>query len=177
MKIKIFGIIILIFSLFSYAKQPAITLINSSANETISILLKVDNANEIKDINYQGLESTTIMGREINFSSSSNNNESNIFFYKLFLLPQKPETLHIIAKVKINGKEYSSNKLDMVITQENLKSIEAMQKKQVNDTKKQMQKLQKEITAQMKEQQKFFNDIYKIMIKNQQDIIKSLNAK
>lgn len=177
MKSKIFSIFFLMLNFCSYAKQPNVILSNSSSNEAISILLKIDNANEIKDISYQGLESIAIIGREINFNSSSSNNESNVFYSKLFLLPEKPETIHVFAKVKINGKDYNSNKLDLVISQREIASIKTMQKKRAEDAKKQMEKAQKEINAQMKKQQEFFNDVYKIMIKNQQEIIKSLNTK
>lgn len=177
MKTRFFSIIILILSFCSYAKQPNIVLSNSSSNDAISILLKIDNANEIKDITYLGLESIVIIGREINFNSSSSNNESNVFFSKLFLLPEKPDTLHVVAKVKVDGKDYKSNKLDLVISQRDIASIRTMQKKRAQDAKKQMEKVQKEINEQMKKQQEFFNNIYKIMIKNQQDIIKSLNTK
>ncbi len=156
------------------SNTPSIILSDSSDKNSISVTLKITNAKNIKDIKFNGTNNLPIIGREISFNSSSANESSNVFLSKLYLLPSKVESSNISATANLDGKNYTSNQVLFKITQQQLDSIKSNQQKQQAIAKKQMHELQKQIETQMKAQQQFFNNINKLLLKQQEEIRNSL---
>lgn len=156
------------------SNNPSIALSDSTDKNSISVTLKITNAKNIKDIKFNGTDNIPIIGREISFNSSSASESSNVFQSKLYLLPSKVESSAISVTANLDGKNYTSNKILLKITQQQLDIIKSNQQKQQALAKKQMQELQKQITEQMKAQQQFFNNINKLLLKQQEEIRKSI---
>ncbi|HMT03855.1 MAG TPA: hypothetical protein PKD00_11260, partial [Burkholderiales bacterium] len=163
----LFGFIFCANMVFA-SNNPSIMLSDSSDKNSISVTLKITNAKNIKDIKFNGIDNIPVVGREISFNSSSANKSNNVFQSKL--LPSKVESSNISVTANLDGKNYTSNQILFKVTQQQLDIIKSNQQKQQAIAKKQMQELQKQITEQMKAQQQFFNNINKILLKQQEEI-------
>lgn len=164
---------LVILSGLTYALNPSLNLSGVSKQQELSITLTVKDANTIQNLQFKGLESVPIVGREVVFNSSSNNESANQFQTKLYLMPLTAQTVTVYVTATVNGKKLESNKINLVITKDQVTAYQVQQKQQAILARKQYQKLQKQIDTQIKSQQKFFDNINSLMQKQQAEMLKT----
>lgn len=164
------------------ATNPALTLSNTGTDTQPSITLTANNATNISNIKFNGLKDFSIIGREVSFNSSSEKNGENKFITKLYLKPLAAATNSVFVTANINDKNLTSNKIDLNITKTQLGTYNANEKKEAQLAKSRAIEINKQIMAQMKEQQKFFDNINSLMqkqeaemFKQQQEMMKAFN--
>lgn len=182
MKIILTTFLSSIFAFSMAAMQPTLSIKSSGSTSQPSITLTADNASEVSNIKFNGLKGFSIIGREVSFSSSSEKNFTNKFETKLYLKPLKAETNSVFVTANVNDKNLTSNKIDLSITKSQLDAYNANEKKESQKAKIRTAETNKQIMVQIKEQQKFFNNINSLMqkqeaemLKQQQEMMKAFN--
>lgn len=182
-KILVVGLIAASFNSFADKNNSNLKLINSSKDNQPSLTLKVQNANQISNLKFSGLDNNfSIIGREISFNSSSTKSESNQFVTKLYLKPLRVNDNSIYVFAKINNKDANSNIIKLNISKQQLDAYNAIEKKNNEQEELRIKKINQQIITQMQEQQKFFNNIQALMqkqetemLKQQQELMKQFN--
>lgn len=152
---------------------PSLLLTNSTTdNSTINITLKVENATNINNIKFNGLNNFPVVGREVSFSSSTTAANTNQFQTKFYLEPLKAESATVYVTANVDGKNMSSNKIVLNVTKAQIDNYKKKQQQQAALENKRMKDLNEQIMQQMQEQQKFFDNINKLMQKQQNEMLK-----
>lgn len=182
-RILIAGLIAASFNSFADNNNSNLELINSTKGNQPSLTLKVQNANQISNLKFSGLDNNfSIIGREISFNSSSTKSESNQFVTKLYLKPLRVNDSSISASAKVNNKDANSNIIKLNISKQQLDAYNAIEKKNNEQEQLKLKKINQQIITQMQEQQKFFDNIQTLMqkqetemLKQQQELMKQFN--
>lgn len=175
MKIQslILALVISAFGNLALAESPSLNLTNINSPESISMTLKIQNTKNVSNVKFTGLDNFQVLGREISINNSSENESNNLFSSTLILAPIKAESSVVYATALVDGKQISSNKLSFNITPKQLADFKDKQKKQALIQKENMEKNQKLINQQLVAQQKYFNDMNKIMQQQQSEMLKA----
>lgn len=158
---------------FALATSPSLNLTNINSPESISMTLRIQNTKSVSNVKFTGLDNFQVLGREIAINNSSDNESNNLFSSTLILAPIKAESSVIYATALVDGKHINSNKVSFNITPKQLTEFKDKQKKQALIQKKNMEKTQKLINQQLVAQQKYFNDMNKIMQQQQSEMLKA----
>lgn len=163
----------LLASGYVFAATPSLNLSGINSNESVNITLKIQNARNIKDVKFVGLDNFQVLSREVNFNTSSDNESNNVFISKYALAPTKAESSSIYVTANIDGKNYTSDMLVFNITKQQLDAFNKYQKQQQQLTQKQMQKMQDAINQQFKVQQQYFDNMNKLMQQQQEEMMRA----
>lgn len=161
------------YSNLTLAESPNLNLTNTHSTESISMTLKIQNTKSVGNVKFAGLDNFQVLGREISINNSSDNESNNLFSSTLILAPMKAESSVIYATALVDGKQVSSNKISFNITPKQLANFKYKQQKQALIQKKNMEKAQKLINQQLLAQQKYFNEMSKIMQRQQAEMLKT----
>ncbi len=157
----------------AYADAPSLNITGINSNESISITLTVQNANNIKSIKFNGLDNFQLLTREVNFKTSSDNESENLFVSRYTLAPTKAESSNIYVTANVDGKTYNSNHLTFNVSQAQIDSFRKQQQQKAIANQKAMKKIQQDIDQQFKAQQKYFDDMNKMMRQQQEQMLKT----
>lgn len=152
---------------------PVLNLSSINSPESLNVTLTVKSASNIKNVKFTGLDSFQVLGRTVDFNTSSNDESSNLFTSKILLAPTKVESSDVYVTANIDGKDYTSNKVTLNITQKQIDDYNRRQKIVADANQKQAKIIQRQVAAQMKAQQKYFDDMSKIMEQQQKDMQKA----
>lgn len=177
------SIVLASFNSFADNNNQNLILVNSTKDNQPSLTLTVQNANQISNLKFNGLDKNfSIIGREISFNSSSTKSQSNQFVTKLYLKPIRINDSSISASAKVNNKDINSNTINLNISKQQLDAYNAIEKKNNTQEQLRIKKINQQIIAQMQQQQRFFNNIQTLMqkqetemLKQQQELIKQFN--
>lgn len=155
-----------------FAASPVLSLSGINSPESVSLTLQIKNAEKIKDIKFTGLDNFQVLGREVNFNTSSNNESENVFVSKFILAPTKAESSAVYVTATVNGKTYNSNQVLFYITKQQIDAFNKAQQERQKMNQKQMQKMQDSINQQFKAQQQYFDNMNKLMQQQQEEMFK-----
>lgn len=143
--------------------------------------LKIQNPKNLSNVKFTGLNNFQVIGHEISIKNSSDNESNNLFSSTFILMPTKAESSIVYATALIDGNQISSNKISFNITPKQLSDFKDKQQKQSLIQKKNIEKTQKLINQQLVAQQKYFDDISKLMqqqakmLREQQELLRQIN--
>ena len=173
MKLKYFILSLALLNRLAVAAVPTLSLSNTNNSAGVNLIFKVQNAKNIKEVKFSGLDDFQVLGREITINTASDNESHNTFTSKLALLPTKAESAIVYVSANVDGVVATSNKVSLIITRQQLLELKRKQQAQQALNKKYQQQIRKQIDHQFKIQQKFFEDMNAIMRKQQQEILKA----
>lgn len=154
------------------AANPVLSLSGINSPESVNLTLQIKNAQKIKNIKFTGLDNFQVLGREVNFNTSSSDESSNVFMSKFTLAPTKAESSAVYVTVNIDGKDYNSNQVLFNITPQQVDNFKRLQKERQLANQKQLQKMQDSINQQFKAQQQYFDNMNKLMQQQQEEMFK-----
>ncbi len=161
------------YSSLTFAAQSNLILSGMNSSESINVTLKIQNAKQVDKIKFNGLDNFQVLGREVSINNSSTDESHNVFSSTLMLAPIKAESSMVYATAWIDGKEVNSNKVSFTVTPKQISDFNAKQKQQALIEKKNIEKAQKAINQQLMAQQKYFDEMSKIMQQQQAEMLKA----
>jgi hypothetical protein len=150
------------------ASIPVLNLSNSSTTNDVAITLQTNNIKTVSDLNFNGLKGIQIIGRQVALNSTTKDSKSNKYTSKLYLLPAKSGSYTLTASANLDGRKTMSNSLTLTVTDAQLTAMKSNLQKEARQENQQLGQVQKQITQQMRDQQKFFDNINTVMQKEQQ---------
>lgn len=161
-----------LMAITNFIHAATINLDYANSNNKLVLKVRIDGvSNSVSNLHYNGLDGATTLSNQLFLNDQTN----GTFNSELIIVPDKSATYNVTATATVDGVNLTSNKVKVVVSDQDIKQAQAQIHQAESVAVKEVQAAMPVIKQEIQQQQQFMNDLSNAINKDANSVNSSNN--